>query len=45
MQFRKIIAIYSENRMKHMNTICGQHAKPFNVKAGGIYNNQCVLNS
>jgi hypothetical protein len=44
MQFKEIIAIYSENHMKHTNTLCRQNAELFNVKAGGTYNNQCALN-
>jgi len=29
--------------MKQLNTLCGQHAKYFTLKAGGTYTNHCVL--
>jgi hypothetical protein len=32
-----IIAVYSENHTKHINTLDGQHAALLNVKAGGTY--------
>jgi hypothetical protein len=35
--FKEIIAVYSENHMKIINTLCGQDAELLVVKAGGIY--------
>jgi hypothetical protein len=35
MLFKEIIAVYSENHMKLINTLCGQNADLLNVKAGG----------
>jgi CRISPR/Cas system-associated protein Csm6 len=35
--FRKIIAVYSENHTKPLNTMCGQNAELLIVKAGGTY--------
>jgi hypothetical protein len=32
---RDIIAVYSENHTKLINTLCGQTAKIINVKIGG----------
>jgi hypothetical protein len=37
MLFRKIIAVYCENHTEHINTLCGQNAEIFNVKACGKY--------
>jgi hypothetical protein len=45
MLFREIIAVYCENRTEHINTLCGQNAEFFHVKADGIaWSNQCTLN-
>jgi hypothetical protein len=33
--FREITVVYSENHTKHINTLCGQNAEVFIVKAGG----------
>jgi hypothetical protein len=35
--FKKIIAVYSENHAKLINTLCGQNAELYIVKAGGTY--------
>jgi hypothetical protein len=32
MLFREIIAVYSENHMKPISTLCGQSAEVLNVK-------------
>jgi hypothetical protein len=37
MLFREKIAVYSENHMKPINTLCGQNAELQIVKAGGSY--------
>jgi hypothetical protein len=37
MLFREIIAVYSENGMKPINTLCGQNAELLNVKVDGAY--------
>jgi hypothetical protein len=34
MLFREIMAVYSENHNKHMNTLCGWKAELMNVNAG-----------
>jgi hypothetical protein len=33
--FKEIIAIYSKNQTKSINTVCGQNAESLIVKAGG----------
>jgi hypothetical protein len=48
MLFREIIAVYSENHMKHTNTLFGQNVELLNVEMGNIYiyiytYYQCVL--
>jgi hypothetical protein len=35
MLFKEIIPLYSENHMKHINTLCSQNAELLIVKAGG----------
>jgi hypothetical protein len=37
MRFKKIIAVYFENHMKPINTICRQNAELLIVEAGGTY--------
>jgi hypothetical protein len=37
MLFREIIAVYSENHTKPINTLRGQNAELLNVKVGGAY--------
>jgi hypothetical protein len=37
MLFKEIIAVYSEEHMKHLNTLCGQYAELLNVKVGGAH--------
>jgi len=32
MLYREIIAVYSEIRKKHINTVCGQNVEMLNVK-------------
>jgi hypothetical protein len=39
----EIIAVYSEIHTKHINTLCGQNVKFFNVTLGGTYNNHRVF--
>jgi len=48
MLYREIIAVYSENHTKHVNTLCGQKVELLNVKHGGTYinhwgNNRCLF--
>jgi hypothetical protein len=43
MLFRETIAVYCENRTKHTNTLRGQNAEFYCVKAGGIYSNHSAL--
>jgi hypothetical protein len=43
MPLREIISGYSEKQTKHINTLYGQNAEFFGVKAGGEYSCQCVL--
>jgi hypothetical protein len=33
--FRETVAVYCENHMEHINTLCEQNGDLFNVKAGG----------
>jgi hypothetical protein len=35
MLFRRAVAVYCENRTEHTNTLCGQKAEFYHVKAGG----------
>jgi hypothetical protein len=37
MLFREIIAVYSDNRIKPINTFCGQDAELLIDKACGMY--------
>jgi hypothetical protein len=37
MLFRETIAVYCENHMEHINTLCAQNAGFQHVKASGIY--------
>jgi hypothetical protein len=39
-----MIAVYSKNHMKHINTLCEQNAELLYVKSGGTYNYHWVLN-
>jgi hypothetical protein len=34
---KETIAVYFENHTKHINTLCGQTAELYTVKAGGTY--------
>jgi hypothetical protein len=43
MLFREMIAVYCENHMEHINTLCGQNAKLFNVKTGGTYTYSSIV--
>jgi hypothetical protein len=39
----EIIAVYSENHTKHINTLCGQNAELLIVEACGAYSYHLVL--
>jgi hypothetical protein len=39
----EIIAIYSENYTRPINTLCGQNAELLNVKMNGTHSCQCAL--
>lgn len=41
--FRKIILVYCDIRTKHTNALCGKNVEFSNVKVGGKYSYQCVL--
>jgi hypothetical protein len=41
--FKEIIAVYSENHTKHINTLCEQNAGLLNATAGGTYGYHWVL--
>jgi len=43
MLYKEIIAVCSEVRTKHTNTMCGQSVELLNVKTGGTYSNHCAL--
>jgi len=43
MLYREIIAICSEIRIKHINTLCGQNAEFVSVKPGTTRNNYHAL--
>jgi hypothetical protein len=37
MLFKEIYAVYSENHLQLVNTLCGQNANSLNAEAGGPY--------
>jgi lipoate-protein ligase B len=37
MLFKEIAALYTENHMKQVNTLCRQNAELLIIKAGGTY--------
>jgi hypothetical protein len=43
MMLTKIIVLYSEVRNKYINTLSGQNAIGFNIKAPGTYSNQLII--
>ena len=43
MLYREIIAVCSEIRKKHINTLCGQNVELLNVKLGGIHSDHWAL--
>jgi hypothetical protein len=43
MLFRETAAVYCENHMEHIDTLCGQNAQFLNVKVGGIYSYHCAV--
>jgi hypothetical protein len=43
MLYREIIAVCSEIRTKHINTVCGQNVEFMNVKPDGTYSNHWDL--
>jgi hypothetical protein len=40
MLYRETVAVYYEDHTKYTNTLCGQNAEFYYVKAGGTYSNQ-----
>jgi hypothetical protein len=44
MLFGEKIAVYFENHMKHINTLCKQNTPILNVKVDGTYRRNCGLN-
>jgi hypothetical protein len=42
--FREIIAVYSENNAKPINTLCGHNAELLNVNSGGTWFTTCIVN-
>jgi hypothetical protein len=43
MLFGKTVAVYCENHTGHTDTLCGQNAKFWRIKAGGTYSYQYFL--
>jgi hypothetical protein len=43
MLFTEIIAVYSENHTKHINTPCGQNAVLYIIEASGTYSYHWAL--
>jgi hypothetical protein len=39
MPLRETVAVYCENHIKHINTLCGKNAEFSSVKSGGTYSN------
>jgi len=42
--YREEIAVCSEINIQHINTLYGQNVESVNVKPGGTYSNQWVIN-
>jgi hypothetical protein len=40
MLYREIIAVCSQIRTKHINTLCGQNVEFVNLEQAGTYSNQ-----
>jgi hypothetical protein len=45
MLFRKTVAVYCENHTEHTDTLCGQNAESFSVKACGTYSDHLAFKS
>jgi hypothetical protein len=43
MLFREIIAVYYKNHIKHANTLCGQNAEFWYVKAVSTYSHHWAV--
>jgi hypothetical protein len=43
MLFGKTVPVYCENCTEHTDTLCGQNAELWYVKAGGTYSNHLAL--
>jgi hypothetical protein len=43
MLFRETVAVYCENHIKHTDTLCGQNAEFWYIKAGGAYSDRWAL--
>jgi hypothetical protein len=43
MLFGETVAVYYENHMEHINTLCGQNARFQYVNAAGTYINRWAL--
>jgi hypothetical protein len=43
MLFGETVAVYCENHTEHTDTLCGQNAEFWCVKAGGTYSDQWAL--
>jgi hypothetical protein len=43
MLFGETVAVYCENHTEHTDTLCGQNAEFWGVKAGGKYSDHWVL--
>jgi hypothetical protein len=43
MLFGETVPVYCENHTEHINTLRGQNAEFWYVKAGGTYSNHCAL--
>jgi hypothetical protein len=41
--FRERVSVYCENHTGHTNTLCGQNAEFYYVKAGGTYSNHWAI--
>jgi hypothetical protein len=43
MLFGETVAVYSENHMEHIDTLCGENAEFYCVKLGGAYSAHLAL--
>jgi hypothetical protein len=43
MQFGEVIAVYCENHMEHINTLCGQNAETLYIRIQSVPHRKLIL--